>query len=136
MASLEGLRDSPPSSGFLPSQSIMNTLCWVSPRLFPQLFPPLLHSQGCSMTNTPAQAGPTEGPPQWSWPCSPRQGCELALPQSMHLGSDLPSSISPNNQSAWTISHQLEELNLNIETKLQLGHDHLLCPRGLLSGTV
>lgn len=78
MASLEGLRDSPPSPGFLPSQSIMNTLCWVSPRLFPQLFPPLLHSQGCSTTDTPAQAGPTELTS--SRPCSLRQGCEPALP--------------------------------------------------------
>lgn len=42
-----------------------------------------------------------------------------AIPQRARPGSDLPSSISPDSQSAWTIRHQLEELNLNIETKLR-----------------
>lgn len=103
MASLEGLRDSPPPPGFLPAQSVMNTLCWVSPRLFTQPVPSTPSFPGCSTADAPAQAGPTELTS--SRPCSLQQGCEPALPERMHPhpGSDLPSSISPGNQSAWTV---------------------------------
>lgn len=99
----------------------------VTVALHPTLPFPLLHSQGCSTTETPRpKRVPLSSPPPGPTPQD--RGVSWAVPQRARPGSDLPSSVSPDSQSAWTISHQLEELNLNIETKLWLGRDHLLCP--------
>lgn len=86
--------------------------------LHPTLPFPLLHSQGCSTTETPRPNGiPLSSPPPD--PAPQDRGVSRAVPQRAHPGSDLPSSVSTDSQSAWTISHQLEELNLNIETRLR-----------------